>query len=1165
MKSNSIWIIFLIILSHLTIWSQVGTIKESGPGISERLAYDISITQDPKLGYVPRGRLVFAAQQRKNNGKKLQKVDLLSQALVSVTWTERGPNSDVVGPSNGNTRPGNGITSGRVRAIWVDLADATHKKVWVGGIDGGLWVTNDITVTTPIWTPINDFFGNMAIGSICQDPTNHNIMYFGTGEKAINADGVRGAGIWQSSDNGLNWNVMPNTSNYWNVSKLLCDSNGNLYVGCNSTSNNAGLVRYTKSTGTWTNITPNGLTGRIPDIELSSTGRLHVACGYYNTSASSAGYRFSDNPASVTSTTWSAPNTSYSPTNINVDLASNGNTLYALPSNASYEVSTIYKSIDGGLNWAATGTTPAFTSGQGWYCMAVAVDPNNANNVLVGSLDCYRSTNGGSTWSKVSNWVGTTGQYVHADQQAMVWLNNNNIIVASDGGIHLSPNGGTNFADKNTGLRIKQFYSVALHPTSTNYMLAGAQDNGTHQLNSAGLGSSVEVTGGDGAFVHIDQDQPQYQWGAYVYNQYRRSTNSGGAWSSINFSSSAGRFINPTDYDDVANIMYMSGAVNTYYRWSNPQTGSTASAITFTGLNGGNISAIKVSPYSANTVFMGGNLRNTNTKPVLFKVTNAHATPTYTSIRDSNSMTGNTNISCIELGTNENNIIFVMSNYGIDNVYVTTNGGASWSVIDGNLPDMPVRWAMFYPGDNTKAILGTETGVWSTDLINGASTVWNADPGFPNVRVDMFQYRASDGLLAVATHGRGIFTTTLPSAPSCGTVAGLTSSSITNTSATVSWSALSGALNYDVDYKANSSGVWINAATGTTALSVNLAGLTSGVLYDWRVRANCASLSGNFAQAQFTTTIPTCGPVIGLTSSAITTSSATISWSALSGALNYDVDYKANSSATWVNVATGTTSLSANLTGLAASTLYDWRVRANCSTLTGAYAQAQFTTSSLVCTSAYDNSTNNNRSGAAVIPFATNINGLINTGSDIDYYRFTISTTGTFTATLTNLPANYNLNIYRNNTLVASSSNTGTTNESITYNATITGTYYIRVAPVNTSTFNATLCYTARVTLGTATSALLAQNGPVNGSVQAILEGFDVTVVPNPATNFITIQPMGLKTEAKMVIRDITGKTILTGSITGNHQVDVSNFPSGIYQLSVTEGDRNAKLKFVKQ
>ncbi len=1145
-------IAFIAIVSGAS--AQVEQVQEMSPGISARLQHEINMTKDPALGYVPKDRLVQAYEVRR------QRLQNAAARATLFTWVERGPNSDAVGASNGNTRPGNGKTSGRVRAIWEDLDDATGKTVWVGGIDGGLWKTNDITVATPAWTPINDFFGNLAIGSICQDPSDINIMYFGTGEKAINADAVRGAGLWRSTDHGVTWALMPGTESFWNVSKLVCDASGNLYVGCNSISNTQGLQRYTKSTGIWTNITPSGLDPRVPDIELSSTGRLHVVCGYYNTASGSAGYRYTDNPATVTSSSWTSPAVSFSPVQYNVDLASNGNTLYALPSNSSWGVTSIYKSTNGGANWATTGATPSFTSGQAWYCMGIAIDPANANNVIVGSLDCYKTTNGGTSWTKISEWVGTSGQYVHADQQIITWRSNNQVLVGCDGGVHYSSNGGSTFQDKNTGLRLKQFYAVAVHPTSTNYFLAGAQDNGVHQLNSAGLGSSVEVTGGDGAFVHIDQNQPQYQWGSYVYNQYRRSTNSGSTWTSVNYSSSAGRFINPTDYDDVNNIMYCSGAQNAFVRWSNPQSGSTFTSVSMTGLNTGTVSAVKVSPYTNHTVFFGGG--RSTVLPTLIKATNANGTPTFTNIISAAMQVTSANISSIELGTDENNIIVAFSNYGISNLWVTSNGGSSWTAIDGNLPDMPVRWAMFYPGSNTRAIIATETGVWQTELVNGASTVWDPETGFPNVRTDMLQYRSSDQTLAAATHGRGLFTTTITATPTCGTVTGLASSAITTSAATVSWTSLSGANNYDVDYKLASSGTWINAATATTATSVNLSGLTENSLYDWRVRANCTGATGDYTQAQFTTqsSTPTCGTVTGLTTSAVTSSSAAISWTALSGANNYDVDYKLASSGTWTNAATATTATSVNLSGLTASSLYDWRVRANCTGATGAYTQAQFTTTAVVtCPGTLDVSTNGTRSGAATIPFNTDVYGLISPSGDNDYYKFIISTGGTITVSLTNLPADYDLRLYRNNSQVGISQNDGTASETINYTATA-NTYYARVYGYNNAN-NASQCYTLRVSLGTAS---VNDNVLVNSqSGKAVLALF-----PNPAKQRLSIYVAGYDKQKVFEIYNISGqRVLLLKESENNTTLDVSKLTAGLYLVKVsgTDGTVISQAKFVKE
>ena len=78
-------------------------------------------------------------------------------------------------------------------------------------------------------------------------------------------------------------------------------------------------------------------------------------------------------------------------------------------------------------------------------------------------------------------------------------------------------------------------------------------------------------------------------------------------------------------------------------------------------------------------------------------------------------------VSCVAIGTDDNNIIATYSNYGaVKHIWATTTGGGSggWTNITGNFPDIPVRWAIFYPEDNTKAIIATEMGVYETSNIN---------------------------------------------------------------------------------------------------------------------------------------------------------------------------------------------------------------------------------------------------------------------------------------------------------------------------------------------------------------------------------------------------------------------------------------------------------------
>src|SRR6185503_3120538 len=148
------------------------------------------------------------------------------------------------------------------------------------------------------------------------------------------------------------------------------------------------------------------------------------------------------------------------------------------------------------------------------------------------------------------------------------------------------------------------------------------------------------------------------------------------------------------------------------------------------------------------------------------------------------------------------------------------------------------------------------------------------------------------------------------SSVACGDPTGLQSGSITISSAIVSWSAASNAISYSVDYKLNSSNTWVNAASATTSISINLSSLQPGSLYDWRVRTTCFGGSGNYVAAQFTTLAQTtCNAPTNLSSSSITSSGTTVSWTAVSGALSYDID-DSTSGVTWTSVIKGNQSTS---------------------------------------------------------------------------------------------------------------------------------------------------------------------------------------------------------------------------------------------------------------
>jgi type IX secretion system substrate protein/fibronectin type III domain protein/pre-peptidase len=305
-------------------------------------------------------------------------------------------------------------------------------------------------------------------------------------------------------------------------------------------------------------------------------------------------------------------------------------------------------------------------------------------------------------------------------------------------------------------------------------------------------------------------------------------------------------------------------------------------------------------------------------------------------------------------------------------------------------------------------------------------------------------------------------------------------------------------------------------------------------------------------------TPPACGSPAGLTTTNITSSSATLNWNAVSGANNYDVDYKQSSSPTWINAVTGTTSTTQNLSGLDPSTAYDWRVRANCGGGSGSYATSTFTTSGVPgsCPGIYDVSTNGSTGGAAQIPLNTDIKGLVSARADNDYYSFEITTGGTITVTLGTLPANYQLALVNSSSnQVAVSQNNGTADETI--NATVTaGTWYARVYP-KANASNASNCYTLRVSTGTASrQGDYITGGPVS-----------VNLFPNPASDVINIRLSGDVQNAEMNIYDVFGKILIKRNINnGSNRMNISGLPGGVYMMRVQkDGNTISDLKFVKQ
>ena len=292
-----------------------------------------------------------------------------------------------------------------------------------------------------------------------------------------------------------------------------------------------------------------------------------------------------------------------------------------------------------------------------------------------------------------------------------------------------------------------------------------------------------------------------------------------------------------------------------------------------------------------------------------------------------------TSVSCIAAGTCTTVACNAPTTPSLASI-TTTGATVSWSAVSG-----ATSYTLEYK-TNAAATWTIVTGITTTSrALTGLTSAT-----LYNVRLKTVCSATSSSAYSTTTN----FTTATPpcNAPTTPSVA-----SITTTGATVSWSAVSGATSYTLEYKTNAAATW-TVITGITTTSRALTGLTASTLYNVRLKTVCSATSSSAysTTTNFTTATPPCNAPTTPSVASITTTGATVSWSAVSGATSYTLEYKTNAAATWT-IVTGITTTSRALTGLTSATLYNVRLKTVCSaTSSSAYSTTtNFTTATPPC------------------------------------------------------------------------------------------------------------------------------------------------------------------------------------------------------------------------
>lgn len=697
---------------------------------------------DPATGEVPADGLMRAYQDLRR-----QFGDLSSGRNNALQWEERGPNN----------------VGGRTRAIMWDPNDSQNRAAFAGGVGGGLWYTSDVTVSSPTWTNVSEVFSNVAVCAIAADPNNPQIMYYGTGEGYPNADALRGAGIFKSTDGGMSWNVLPSTANstfYYCQKIIVYPGTGDVYAATRS-----GLQRSKDGGMTWDLVVGAGnvaSSGFISDLDIAGNNDLYasVSNGGVYKSPASLGAMVGD------SGQWTRVPLNFPAGYGRIEFTAgvnNSNYLYAV-SEVSNMASNIYRSTDAGNTWGIIQSQPdgnnQWASNQAWYDLCITVDPFNHLRVFAGGLEQHRTTTGGNSWTNIGNFGN-----MHVDQHNVVFNPNvsGRVLISNDGGVYYSANNGSSYGSRNSGYNVTQFYAIAVDPRAGNpKIIGGTQDNGSHQLYTAGVGPSNKLTGADGGFCAIDYDDPDTMYTTYQYTTMLRSRNGGNNFTQITNTSVSQNdvlFINPMEMDP-NNPRRLFMAADRLWRRNNAASGGPGGWTQATVGLSGQITAIAVSESTPNLVYFGAS-------GTVYRLTDAHISNFNSQpVAVNPSASGNGFLSCVAINPNDgNHIVIVYSSYGIIQKVMECRdadqgANATWKNLSGNLPDVPCNWVVFEPNNNNALVLGTDLGAFRCGDISQAESdiYWSpASGGLGYARIDMLRVRASDNSIHAGTHGRGMF------------------------------------------------------------------------------------------------------------------------------------------------------------------------------------------------------------------------------------------------------------------------------------------------------------------------------------------------------------------------------------------------------------------------
>ncbi len=655
-------------------------------------------------------------------------------------WEPLGPFNSTVGIVSGRTGG-----SGRLDCIGFHPTDP--DIIYVGAPTGGLWKTEDGCQT---WATLTDNLPSLGISDVDLHPNNPETIFICTGTRDTWWE-TFSVGILRSDDGGQSWNetgLSYDINQNRAVHELFINPDDPLIM---IAATNLGIYRSTDGGEVW-NVVKYGNFMEL-QVRPGDNNVIYATTFTYQNSGASI---FKSIDAGLTCD--ALENTGIEPSDVNrITIAvteANPMVVYALCSAVSdLGFYGLYRSDDDGETWYKTANTDnknllgwapngLDAGGQGYFTLSVAVSPVNPDEVYVGGVNIWKTSDGGTSWTLNAQYYGSGATYAHADVHMLTYNPFNGVLYnTNDGGLYKHLLLDDDWVNLSDGLQIMQFYKAGAFSQDEYRLLGSPQDNGTVLFEQD---NHFEIMLAEACDNFFDHNDPQiFYCGGYAAG-LRRSTNGGYSTYSVHPPGETKNIFNPPFMIHPTETEVLYCAFTDAWRSDNSGTNWTNLTNNLTG--GAFFRSMEVAPSNPDYIYAA-------TFSQIWMTSDAGLS--WTNIKPG--LPSGAQMSDITVSTeNPEHVWVTYSGFASGyKVYHSSDAGESWENISLNLPNLPVNCITCEPNSDDAIYVGTDVGIYYKN--NNLDEWIDYSDGLPNVMVDELEVHPNSGKILAATFGRGMW------------------------------------------------------------------------------------------------------------------------------------------------------------------------------------------------------------------------------------------------------------------------------------------------------------------------------------------------------------------------------------------------------------------------